>query len=473
MKNIFDPVNQWLGKPPLALASGNKRPVALDDTLSLLKDSGSVNVAVLSNDFDPEGQAITLLSAFASLGTAVAEADNTVTYTPPAGLSGFDTVVYTIEDDLGQTQNGQINVTITEPQLSIVTQPDNTLVVNAETGLIDITVTNPAEFTGTYQADIASLASGPVNLVPPSIAGTPGLGNVLTAAPGLWIYDTGAGTITESWQWRRAGVDISGATAPTYTMGAADLGLDVTTLQVQSDDFGQRIASSAAVNSGFNPASDTQILGWWDASDTATLTESGGRVSVWADKTGGAAFTQSAGVRQPFTDNRTLNGQNVLNFDGTQFMERLDGFPSSGNTAFHMALVIDSISNAFEAVLAIDAANNDFQIDAEGATQFDGRLNAAGIGPSTSLTGGPFSGALILSAVFDFTGGTAEVFISDTSRGSTGYTTAIDSTAALHLMTNRSQNAWINGAVAELVITEDVSNRADHHAYLASKWGLT
>ena len=66
------------------------------------------------------------------------------------------------------------------------------------------------------------------------------------------------------------------------------------------------------------------------------------------------------------TGMRTLNDGNVLDFDGTAFLERAEAEPASGDVAFHMALVIDSTANAFEAVLAVDATN-DFQIDANDA----------------------------------------------------------------------------------------------------------
>ena len=135
-------------------------------------------------------------------------------------------------------------------------------------------------------------------------------------------------------------------------------------------------------------------------------------------------------------------------------------------------LILDSIGNEYEAILAFEATN-DMQIDAGSAAQFDGRLNAAGIGTTTGLTGGPYAGALIVSAVFDQTGaGQAEVFISNVSRGVMAYTAALDAASALHLMTNRTQNAWVDGAVAELIVTGDVTNRADHHGYLSAKWGL-
>lgn len=68
---------------------------------------------------------------------------------------------------------------------------------------------------------------------------------------------------------------------------------------------------------GFNPATLLPIA-WYDASDTSTITASGGFVSQWNDKSGNAYHaTQSIGTRQPATGTRTQNGLNVLDFDGT------------------------------------------------------------------------------------------------------------------------------------------------------------
>lgn len=473
MRNILDPVNQWIGIPPLALAlNTNKRPVAVDDTLSVLQDNAPVSVDVLANDFDPEGQPLSLVSASAALGTAVAEIDNTVTYTPPPGLTGFDTVVYTIEDDLGQTRTGQINVTITAPQLSIDTQPDNTLVVNAETGLVDITVATPAAFAGTYQITTSDLAGGPVNLVPPGITGTVATGQTLTADPGLWVYDPGAGAPVQSWQWRLAGADIAGAISDTHVVQAGEVGPGLSIRETQSDGFGQRFADSAMVGLGFTPSSDAALIGWWDADDAATITAAGGFASLWADKVGSSDLAQNFGPEQPQTGTRTLNGRNLLDFDGSQRMLATMTLPATGDVAFHAALIIDGTSSAFAALLSVEATN-DFQIDANDNAAFNGRLNAAGIGTATALTGGPFSGGLILSVVFDRTGAaTAGVYIANQLRGSMAYSAPIDSAVALHLMSNRSLNANIDGAVAELIVTGDITNRADHHAYLANKWGL-
>lgn len=475
MRFIIDPIETWVAQPPFGQSQTNKRPVALNDVLTLELGSGPFNVDVLANDFDPEGGALTLVSAFAALGTATVEADDTVTYTPPPGVSGFDTVVYTIADDQGQTRDGQIDVTITEPQLQIATLSDNTFLVAAETGPIDVTVTAPTDFAGTRQFDTADLVGGPVALVPPSISGTVAVGEILAAKEGLWVYDPAAGTPVRSWQWRRAGVDIPGAILPNYTVQAVDLSQSIDVRETQVDGFGQRSSLSGGVAgapAGFSPLVDLGLVAWYDAADAGSITAAAGQVSVWNDKSGTAHLTQNLAALQPQTGNRSRNGLNALDFGGGNYLVTPLFLPVSGDVALHAVLEIDEVSSAFAAVLALEATN-DMQLDAASDTQFDGRLNAAGIGTSVTLTGGPFSGPVLVSLLFDFAGaGTAQVFVNGVLRGTTDYTTALDPVNMLHLMTNRSRNASFDGAVCELVITEDVSNRADYHGYLSDKWGI-
>ena len=220
------------------------------------------------------------------------------------------------------------------------------------------------------------------------------------------------------------------------------------------------------------PSDDAALIAWHDASDAATITGLS-TVSAWADKvSGGADLAQGTGGARPVTGTRTQNGLNVLDFDGGDYLARSVTLPASGDVALHMALIIDGAASEYAAVLALDATN-DMQIDAASATQFDGRFNAAGIGSSFGLSGGPFSGPVILSVVFDQTGsGTAEVFIGNVSRGVTSYTTALDAAMSLYVMSNRSTNAEVDGAVCELAITGTTGNRAAYHAYLANKWGV-
>ncbi len=474
MRDILDPQDRWLGAPVGFVSSSNKAPVAIDDTLAVAMDSGPVTIDVLANDFDPEGAPLSLVYASAGLGTAVAEPNNTVTYTPPAGISGFDTIVYEVADDLDQRQIAQVNVTITGQALSLTTLQDNTMEIDAAAAPLDLTITEPAQWAGTYNLDIADLTGGPLNIAPPTVAGDVTAGQVLTASGGLWINDTSEVPLTQTWQWRSNGADISGATQSTYTVQSGDVGQVISVAEAQSDAAGQREATAQAASSQtFGPALDAGLLGWWDASDLGTISEQSGGVANWTDKAGAGALIQDSAALRPLTGTRQLNGLNVIDFDGSHYLaDATRVLPGSGDVAFHMALAIDSTSNAFEALLALEATN-DFQLDANNNTQFDGRLNSAGIGTSVNLTGGPFSGGLIFTLVFDRTGSaTAEVFVADASRGTTDYSVPLDANTTLLLMANRALNARANGAVAELILTSTLNNRADYHAYLAAKWGL-
>lgn len=71
-------------------------------------------------------------------------------------------------------------------------------------------------------------------------------------------------------------------------------------------------------NPAFTPATIANLALWFDAADTATITHVAGAVSQWNDKSGNARHaTQATGANQPTTGTRTVNGRNVLDFDGT------------------------------------------------------------------------------------------------------------------------------------------------------------
>ena len=399
MHDILNSGQMWFGAPVRKLKAGNRRPVAVPDSLSVPKDSIPVIINVLGNDFDPENDAISIVSATAIYGSVVINGDDTLSYTPLVGFIGADTITYVIEDELQQVHSSTVTIEVLSPTLEVIVEPDNSLTVDAEIGPIDIDINMPAAAAGSFQTDTALLSGGPVNLKPPQISGALTEGGLLSATEGLWIWDITAGVPSQTWQWRRNGADITGATGATYTIQAGDLGQSISVAHSIADLNGSTTSESFAVGGTFVPGDDALLLGWWDASDATTITHSSQAVSVWADKSGGPDLTQTFSPQMPETGVRTINGLNVIDFNGGRLMQSNRTFPASGNVAFHMALAIDSVSNLYEAVLAVDATN-DFQIDAGSSTQFDGRLNMAGIGSTLSLSGGPFSGGLVLSAVF-------------------------------------------------------------------------
>ena len=74
----------------------------------------------------------------------------------------------------------------------------------------------------------------------------------------------------------------------------------------------------------FSPNKLSDLILWLDASDLATIIESGGNVSQWNDKSSNANnVVQTFGSKQPVTGVDTINGINALTFDGDDdFLQR-------------------------------------------------------------------------------------------------------------------------------------------------------
>jgi CshA-type fibril repeat protein len=90
----------------------NPPPVAVNDTGTTNEDT-SVNIPVLTNDSDPDGDTLTVISADSDNGTIVIEADGSLTYQPDPNFTGTDTIVYTISDGNGGTATATVDVTVT------------------------------------------------------------------------------------------------------------------------------------------------------------------------------------------------------------------------------------------------------------------------------------------------------------------------------------------------------------------------
>jgi hypothetical protein len=101
----------------------NEAPVAGDDLATTQQDT-AVTVAVLANDSDPDGDALAVGSVQSPTdqgGTAAANPDGTVTYTPPAGFSGTDRFTYTACDPEPLCDEAAVTVTV-EPRPAGVTR---------------------------------------------------------------------------------------------------------------------------------------------------------------------------------------------------------------------------------------------------------------------------------------------------------------------------------------------------------------
>jgi len=222
--------------------------------------------------------------------------------------------------------------------------------------------------------------------------------------------------------------------------------------------------------------SEITTLGWWDADDAGTITESGGFVSQWDDKSGNDDhMVQATAADQPQTGVHTLGGLNTISaYDlatGGTFMNA----PVTCGADFMFFCAMNLYDGVF--------SQGPFQLPQSSGTDRWGLRfyrnnnltltaysNAGADLALTTITG--TDNPMIWGGVFDGTGaGTKEVFIDGTSEGSNAYTST--DTTTVQLFRNADQTA--DTRIGEVVIVPtDVSTatRQRLEGYLAWKWGL-
>jgi hypothetical protein len=96
----------------VTVSAVNDAPVAVADTATTLEDTPLVNIDVLGNDSDVDGDALTVITATAQNGSVTINGDKTFNYTPNTNFAGADTITYTIADAAGLTSTAVVTVTV-------------------------------------------------------------------------------------------------------------------------------------------------------------------------------------------------------------------------------------------------------------------------------------------------------------------------------------------------------------------------
>ena len=92
-------------------AAVNQPPKAVNDSVNTAYNI-SININVLTNDSDPEGDALSIKSVTKPSNGKVQVAGNTLTYTPNKGFSGTDSFNYTITDGKNNTATAMVMITV-------------------------------------------------------------------------------------------------------------------------------------------------------------------------------------------------------------------------------------------------------------------------------------------------------------------------------------------------------------------------
>ena len=255
----------------------------------------------------------------------------------------------------------------------------------------------------------------------------------------------------------------------------------------------------------WTPALITTAL-WLDAADASTITPAGaGAVSQWNDKSGGAInFTQATAGSRPATGSATLNGRNVLTFDGGDTLLAGDVLDSVWTgAAFHLFCVAknDNVTSSNGAVLTKNAGGSDnqrafayyirtsklqlathYDLDVNNFTIVDGSTsisNSAWTIGTAAYTSTGTGSANTASRVQMTVNGGDQTEVVNAFTGNLG--TIQNGTAQLAVgsiagTTGTLNAAPLTGAIGELVVTSSVLstlNRQKLEGYLAHKWGLT
>ena len=102
----------WHFNTELRDSGGNQPPAAGADSGTVDED-GSVNIAVLGNDSDPDDDPLDVTGVSdPPNGSASVNGDNTINYAPDANFNGPDSFSYTLSDGKGGTDTGSVSVTV-------------------------------------------------------------------------------------------------------------------------------------------------------------------------------------------------------------------------------------------------------------------------------------------------------------------------------------------------------------------------
>lgn len=252
----------------ITVAPDNDPPVTKEDTATTDEDV-PVTVAVLANDSDVDGDAltVTLISTDPMSGTAVVNADNTITYTPAPDFFGIDEFAYEVSDGNGGLAIGLVRfVTVNPVNDAPVAGADAAAVGEDQSVAIDVLAND---------ADVDDVTLGVAALSDP---------------PNGTVVDSGGGLVTYA-----PDPDYSGTDTFTYTV---------------CDPGG--LCDTATVSLTIDPANDSPVV----IDDTAVVSEDGmATVNVLANDSDvdGDSLVVSA-VSTPTSGTVVINGDNTISY---------------------------------------------------------------------------------------------------------------------------------------------------------------
>ena len=219
---------------------------------------------------------------------------------------------------------------------------------------------------------------------------------------------------------------------------------------------------------------------WLDAADAGTITQSGGLVSTWADKSGTSKNATQSGGARPAYSATGLNSKPAIDFDGTDddlVLSSVTGLDVV-NQSFFIVAKRDNAAGRTEIAFAVGStATGDCLAD---TPRWTDNIMYSQVGytsnrptPTSVITDAPYinvvtGGSLQLS----YTNGT--LIGTGTTQSTSNFSVAnggfVGSGRAIS-----TSNRYFDGKISELIIISSVAAldlRQKLEGYLAHKWGL-
>lgn len=252
---------------------------------------------------------------------------------------------------------------------------------------------------------------------------------------------------------------------------------------------------STVAAAGFAPSDIAGLVGWWDASDTGSITHSSGEVTQWSDLSGGGFHvTNASGTDRPLTGTRTVNGLNAIDFDGTNDLLDYAGSPpwyaSGGESTIFIVCEPDTVTTTHQVLVGefrVGSANGEHRL-----SLLEDRLYFQHFGDSGSRNH-DFSRAAprvgspgIVRCTVDDVGGSnyrvattldGKIGVATNPAGSVPFSpTTITGLVFGARIQSGTPGLWFNGALCEVIMYNSVLSQGDIdlvEEYLADKWGVT
>lgn len=235
---------------------------------------------------------------------------------------------------------------------------------------------------------------------------------------------------------------------------------------------------------GFNPATISGIVHWWDANDSSTILLNSGFVETWTSKAGAkTAASQSVSNNRPATT--TVNGKTAVSFDGSN-----DGLDFTGTARTDETWIIAAAQTANQttarAFICDDAFGYGFAVNQSvslgrfldtswgNSTEGTGRLRVQYSASNTTPLGPAVISVVRSAAAGGF------VFIDGTQRisvvGGQSSFTSSGSVTLSRIGYISSTTFPLQGWIGEILLYDRPLSGAERlkvERYLGKKWGIT